>query len=60
MIVFTQTLVVSHDEPKADFYRKTLNKESGWVVKEDTIATAYIKTIRYGEEQEEDESVTCD
>ena len=49
MIVFTQTLVVSHDEPKADFYRKTLNEESGWVVREDTIATSYTKTVRYKE-----------
>ncbi len=59
MIVFTQTLVVSHDEPKADFYRKTLNDKSGWVVKEDTIATSYTKTVRYREEKQ-NESVTCD
>ena len=48
MITLKQTIVVTHDDPYADYYRKNLTKESGWIVKmEDTIAVSYEQTKYY-------------
>ena len=47
MITLKQTIVVTHDDPYADYYRKNLTKESGWIVNEDTIAVSYEQTKFY-------------
>ena len=53
MIIFKQILIVSHDEPKADFYRKNLTKEAGWKVSETTTSTTYENTVFYRETTDE-------
>lgn len=47
MITLKQTIVVTHYDPYADYYRKNLTKESGWIVNEDTIAVSYEQTKFY-------------
>ena len=47
MITLKQTIVVTHDDPYADYYRKNLTKESSWIVMEDTIAVSYEQTKFY-------------
>lgn len=47
MITLKQTIVVTHDDPYADYYRKNLTKESGWIVNDDTIVVSYEQTKFY-------------
>lgn len=47
MVTHSETIVITHDDPNSDFYRNILTKENGWLIKEDTIATSYTKTMWY-------------
>ena len=55
MIIFKQELIVSHDDPKADYYKSVLSKakEDGWQMDEDTVVARYTKTIYFTEGKQE-------
>lgn len=53
MIIIKQILIVSHDEPRADFYRKNLTEDAGWKVSETTTSTTYENTVFYRETTDE-------
>ena len=58
MITLKQTIVVTHDDPYADYYRKNLTKESGWIVMEDTFAVSYEQTKYYKTIVDGDKKIT--
>lgn len=48
MITLKQTLVVTHDDPYVEYYKKYLTKESGWYISgEDTRGICYEHIVYY-------------
>ena len=47
MITHSETIIVTYDDPNYDFYRKILTEENGWIIKSDTCAISYTKTMWY-------------
>lgn len=43
MITFKEEIVITHNDPNADVYRKELKAEDGWHIEADTIATSYTR-----------------
>ena len=53
MITHSETIVITHNDPNYDFYKNILTEENGWVIKSDTFATSYTKTMWYRIEEQE-------
>ena len=57
MITHSETIIVTHDDPHSEHFKKLLTEENGWIIKSDTFATSYSKTNWYrvesGEKQNE-------
>lgn len=53
MVTHSETIIITHDDPKSDFYRDILTEENGWIIKSDTFATSYTKTMWYRIEERE-------
>lgn len=53
MVTHSETIIITHDDAKSDFYRNILTEENGWIIKSDTFATSYTKTMWYRIEDRE-------
>ena len=47
MITYSETIIVTNNDPHSDHFKKILTEENGWIISGDTFATSYTKTNWY-------------